>query len=174
MNTKELILTILKKYVEDEVGLIKGAKKREVWKGRDSLVLGTTSNHTTIYLSLLHQALETTSTNDLGYISLRLQLIIGDVLTTLRRAYSFDRFTTVPKLIRWFRYPTSKGRLSRIIVQSCNGDVQLINQLYEYLKEIPFYWDNLINVDNALYMINEQIKQTSSPAIYKLKQLRVA
>lgn len=171
---KEFILTILRQYVEQEIGLVKGAKVREVWKGRDSLVLGTTGNHTTIYLSLLSQALETTSTSDLGYISTRLQLIIGDVLTTLRRAYSFDRFTTVSELVRWFKYSTSKGRLSRIIVQSCNGDVQLIGQLYEYLKEIPFYWDNLINVDNALCMINEQIKQTSSPAIYELKQLRVA
>lgn len=94
MNTKELILTILRQYVESEIGLIKGAKKREVWKGRDSLILGTTGNHTTISLSILHQALETTSTSDLGYISTRLQLIIGDVLTTLKRAYSFDRFTT--------------------------------------------------------------------------------
>lgn len=174
MKTKELILTILRRFVEEEVGLIKGAKVREVWKGRDSLVLGTTGNHTTISLSLLSQALETTSTSDLGYISTRLQLIVGDVLETTKRAYSFDRFMMVPELVRWFRYPTSKGRLSRIIVQSCNGDVQLINQFYEYLKEIPFYWDNLINVDNALYMINERIKQFSSPAIYELKQLRVA
>lgn len=171
---KEFILTILSKYVEQEVGLIKGSKKREVWKGRDSLVLGTTGNHTTIYLSLLNQAMETTQTSDLGYISLRLQLIIRDVLETTKRAYSFDRFTTVPELIRWFKYPTSKGRLSKIIVQSCNGDVKLISQLYEYLKEIPFYWDNLINPDNALRMIDEQIKATSSPAVYELKQLRVA
>lgn len=171
---KEIILTILRQYADGEIGLIKGAKAREVWKGRDSLVLGPTGNHTTIYLSLLHQVLETTQTSDLGYISLRLQLIIRDVIETTKHAYSFDRFTTVPELVRWFKYQTSKGRLSRIIVQACNGDVQLINQLYYYLKEIPFYWDNLINADNALYMINEQIKQTSSPAIYKLKQLRVA
>lgn len=171
---KEFILTILRQYVESEIGLVKGAKKREVWKGRDSLVLGTTGNHTTISLSLIHQALETTQTSDLGYISLRLQLIIRDVLETTKRAYSFDRFTTVPELVRWFKYQTSKGRLSRIIVQSCNGDVKLINQLYEYLKEIPFYWDNPINADNALRMIDEQIKQSSSPAIYELKQLRVA
>lgn len=171
---KELILTILRQYVDSEIGLIKGAKEKEVDRERGYIYLGTSSNRTIITLSLLHQALETTRTDNLSYISVRLQMVLRDVSKTLKRAYNFNRFTTVQELIRWFVYsPVSTGRLSRIIIQSCNGDVELIDKLDVFLDSYPFYWD-LINIEDTFRMIDERIRQSSSPAIYELKQLRVA
>lgn len=170
---KELILTILRQFVDEEVGMIKGAKEKEVNKGRGSIYLGTPGNRTIISLSLLHQALQTTRTSNLSYISVRLQMVLRDISKTLKRAYHFNRFTTVPELIRWFVYsPVSTGRLSRIIIQSCNGNVELIDKLDVFLNSYPFYWD-LINIEDTLRMIDEHIRQTSSPAISELKQLRV-
>ena len=174
MNTKEMILTILRKHIEEEVGLIKGKKEREVWKGRDFIQVGSPGTHLTISISLLHQALQTTSTRDLNYISTRLQQIMLDAIHIIKRAYSFDRFVTLSELEHCFGYSSSKGRISRLITRVCNGDVHLLERLCAYLEDFPFYWDDIIDTDETMRMIDEQIKQTSSPAIYELKQLRVA
>ena len=170
---KELILTILRRFVDQEVGMIKGARMKEVDRERGYIYLGIPGNRNTISLSLLHQSLETTQTRELGCISLRLQSILKDVSKTLKRVCGFDRFSTIPDLTRWFKYQGSTGRLSRIIVQSCNGDVELIDKLNVFLDDYPFYWD-LINIEDTLRMIDEHIRKTSSPAISELKQLRVA
>ena len=75
---KELILTILQKFVDEEVGMIKGAKTREVNKGRGIIYLNFPTNPSTLSLSLLHQALETTQTRHINCISVRLQMILRD------------------------------------------------------------------------------------------------
>lgn len=79
---KELILTILRRFIDEEVGMIKGAKEKEVNKARGVIYLGTPGNRTIISLSLLHQALQTTRTDNLSYISVRLQMILRDVSKT--------------------------------------------------------------------------------------------
>lgn len=80
MKEKELILTILRKHVESEIGLVKGAKEKEVDRERGFIDVGHPGNRSTVSLSLLHQALQTTSTRDLNYISTRLRQIMLDAI----------------------------------------------------------------------------------------------
>lgn len=174
MNEKEIILTILRKHVGQEVGLAKGAKEREVWKGRDLIQVSSHNTRLAISVTLLRQAMQTTSTRDLGYISIRLRQILLDTIHAVKRAYSFDRFVTLSGLERRFSYSSSKGRISRLITRVCNGDVHLLERLCGYLEDFPFYWYDTIDMDETMRMIDEQIRQTSSPAISELKQLRVA
>lgn len=173
MNTEKLILTILEKYVESEIGLIKGAKKRVVDARRGFIDVGSTGNRQTISLTLLSQAMETTRTHNFSYISAHLHQIVKEVLMTLERAYSFDFFVTVSELECWFCCTSSKHRLCKIIVRSCNGDIHLLNEICMYLDYVPFYWNRIPYVEDVLWEIDERIKQSSSPAIYELKQLRV-
>lgn len=173
-DTKQLILTILEKYVENEVGLIKGAKKRKVDARRGFIDVGHPSNRQTVSLALLSQAMETTHNHDLFYISAHLHLIIKEVLMTLKQAYSLDQFATASELERWFCCTSSKHRLCKIIIRTCNGNMHLLNEIFMYLDCIPFYWNRIPYVEDILQEIDERIKQTSSPAIYELKQLRVA
>lgn len=174
MNTKEMILTILRKHVESEVGLVKGAKVREVDMRRGFIDVGQPGNRSTISLTLLHRTLETTRTRDLSIISLHLYRIISDVRRTLSRARKIDRFATVPELTRWYCCDTSLHRMNRIIILTCNGDVEVLDKLLEYLDDFPCYYNAIPYFEDVLQEVNEQIKQTSSPVIYELKQLRVA
>lgn len=174
MNAKEMILTILRRFVESEVGLVKGAKVREIDVRRGFIDVGHPGNRSVISLTLLHRSMETTRTRDLSIISLYLYRIISDVRRTLLRARKIDRFATVPELTRWYCCDTSLHRMNRIIILTCNGDVNVLDKLLEYLDGFPYYWDTIPYVEDVLQEVNEQIKQSSSPAIYELKQLRVA
>lgn len=174
MDTKQLILTILEKHVENEIGLIKGAKKRRVDARRGFIDVGHPGNYQTISLALLSQAMETTSTHNLSCISAHLHLIVKEVLMTLKQAYSLDRLATVSELERWFCCTSSKHRLCKIIVRTCNGNMHLLNEIFMYLDCIPFYWNRIPYVEDVLQEIDERIRATSHPAIYELKQLRVA
>lgn len=173
MDTKQLILTILEKHVESEIGLIKGAKKREVCARRGFIDVGRPGNRQTISLALLSQAMETTRTHDFACISAHLHQIVEDTHATLKRAYSLDRFVTISELERWFCCTSSKHRLCKVIIRTCNGDMHLLEEICMYLDGIPFYWNRIPYVEDVLWEIDERIKQTSSPAIYELKQLRV-
>lgn len=172
-DTKQLILTILEKYVENEIGLIKGAKKRRVDARRGFIDVSHPGNHQTISLALLSQAMETTRTHNLSCISAHLHQIVKEALITLKQAYSLDQFMTVSELERWFCCTSSKHRLCKIIIRTCNGNMHLLNEIFMYLDSIPFYWNRIPYVEDILQEVDEQIKATSSPAIYELKQLRV-
>lgn len=173
-DAKQLILTILEKHVESEIGLIKGAKKRKVDMRRGFIDVGHPGNRQTISLALLSQAMETTSTHNLSCISAHLHQIVKEVLITLKQAYSIDYFVTVSELERWFCCTSSKHRLCKTIVRTCNGDMRLLEEICTYLDSVPFYWNRIPYVEDVLWEIDERIKQSSSPAIYELKQLRVA
>lgn len=109
MNEKEIILTILRKHVGQEVELAKRAKEREVWKGRDLIQVSSHNTLLAISVTLLRQAMQTTSTRDLGYISIRLRQILLDTIHAVKHAYSFDRFVTLSGLERRFGYSSSKN-----------------------------------------------------------------
>lgn len=174
INVERLILTILRQYVESEIGLIKGTKKRAVDARRGFIDVGYPGNRQTISLALLSQAMETTRTHDFACISAHLHKIVKDTRITLKRAYSLDRFITISELERWFCGTSSKHRLCKIIVRTCNGNVHLLNEICIYLDYVPFYWNRIPYVEDILQEIDERIRQSSSPAIYELKQLRVA